>query len=137
MVVVLKHTTKTNKFFRWHDSGDLQSVEHFDMICELAREFPTVKFWLPTQEWNTIIVKSQQFDSLPKNLTIRRSMMFFDEFPDKDSAGLYSAVATPKGLVEAKKGGHAICNAPRTEGKCGNCRKCWDQKIKCVTYHKH
>jgi len=39
-------------FFRWHDSGDLQSVVHLHKICEVAKMLPNIKFWLPTREFS-------------------------------------------------------------------------------------
>ena len=38
------------KFFRWHDSGDLQSIKHLRLIVNIARLCPDIKFWLPTRE---------------------------------------------------------------------------------------
>src|SRR5271166_1861647 len=45
-----KGTARDGKFFRWHDSGDLQSVEHLSKIAKVARALPSVNFWLPTRE---------------------------------------------------------------------------------------
>src|SRR3974390_218131 len=35
---------------RWHDSGDIQSVDHLKKICDVARKTPHIKHWLPTRE---------------------------------------------------------------------------------------
>jgi hypothetical protein len=31
----------------------------------------------------------------------------------------------------------ATCPAPSQGGKCGDCRACWDPKVKVVSYGKH
>jgi hypothetical protein len=37
-------------YFRWHDSGDLQSLQHLLDIVRIAEQLPNVSFWLPTKE---------------------------------------------------------------------------------------
>ena len=46
MVAVIKR----QKWFRWHDAGDVQSSEHMNKILEVCRLTPDTKHWLPTQE---------------------------------------------------------------------------------------
>ena len=41
-------------YFHWHDSGDIQSLEHLQNIIAVARNLPKVKFWLPTREYQTV-----------------------------------------------------------------------------------
>ena len=41
---------KGKKHFRWHDSGDLQSVTHLANIMKVAKATPETSHWLPTQE---------------------------------------------------------------------------------------
>ena len=61
--------SKKSKFFRWHDSGDVQDEDHLIKIFAVCRLTPSVKHWMPTREaW----IKS--FLSLkPDNLVIRFS----------------------------------------------------------------
>ena len=54
-------------FFRWHDSGDLQSVEHFAAIVQIARELPQIKFWLPTREYKIVNDFVSEQGTLPSN----------------------------------------------------------------------
>ena len=44
---ILRHKSK---FFRWHDSGDIQSLKHLAKIFAVARLTPDVNHWLPTRE---------------------------------------------------------------------------------------
>jgi hypothetical protein len=39
-------------FFRWHDSGDIQSVEHLEKIVQIAKNLPNIQFWIPTREYS-------------------------------------------------------------------------------------
>ena len=41
---------KGKKFFRWHDSGDIQSVDHLKKIFQVCDLTPDTQHWLPTQE---------------------------------------------------------------------------------------
>ena len=59
--------TKTG-FFRWHDSGDLQSLEHLKKIFEVCNLTPGIQHWLPTREAS--IINCIQADEVPKNLII-------------------------------------------------------------------
>ena len=43
-----------DKYFRWHDSGDIQDLEHFDKIVKVARATPDCLHWLPTREAQTV-----------------------------------------------------------------------------------
>ena len=40
-------------FFRWHDSGDLQSLEHLRNIFDVCLATPAVGHWMPTREVNS------------------------------------------------------------------------------------
>ena len=125
------------KYFRWHDSGDLQSVQHLENIAKIARKLPSVKFWLPTREYQ--IVKDWLLNGgvRPKNLTIRLSAhMVNGPLPIKLAKELgvrVSGVHTHDQLPTDAK----ICEA-RTRGNvCGPCRACWDNRVLAVSYEKH
>ena len=36
--------------FRWHDSGDVQDLDHLNKIFEVCRLTPGKRHWLPTRE---------------------------------------------------------------------------------------
>ena len=59
---------KGKKHFRWHDSGNIQSVAHPKKIFEVCNNTPGTMHWLPTQER-----KYLPLGSYPKNLVIRLS----------------------------------------------------------------
>ena len=37
-------------WFRWHDSGDIQSQEHLKKIFEVCKRTPGTRHWMPTRE---------------------------------------------------------------------------------------
>ena len=49
MVVVITG----EKYFRWHDSGDIQSLKHLENIFEVCKRTPGTSHWMPTREAST------------------------------------------------------------------------------------
>ena len=112
---------KGQKHFRWHDSGDIQSVEHLKKIFEVCKRTPDTKHWLPTQER-----KYLPMGSYPDNLVIRLSNA-------KNNTAPGNAWSHWSTVVDS--GGD--CPASRQGNKCGTCRRCWSREVKHVTYPKH
>jgi hypothetical protein len=50
VTLIAHHCAAPDNFFRWHDSGDLQSPEHLERIFEVCERTPDVHHWLPTRE---------------------------------------------------------------------------------------
>jgi len=122
---------KGEKFFRWHDSGDLQSVAHLKAIFEVCNNTPETSHWLPTREARYLPLNH---DSIPKNLTIRFSSHKIDQPPVKSwpwASTVYSHDAPIYGATSLK------CPALKQGNSCKTCRACWDRKISNVTYPKH
>jgi len=113
-----------HKFFRWHDSGDLQSAQHLKNIFEVAKATPEASHWLPTREHS--LLKLMDPDVVPKNLIIRLSATKVNGLGPKWWPWR-STVST-----EGK-----TCPAPDQGGKCKSCRLCWSRDIPNVTYAKH
>ena len=112
---------KRQKWFRWHDAGDVQDQQHLNKIFEICRLTPDTRHWLPTREaW----IKDH-LASKPDNLVIRFSPPMMDQRND----------TWPNSSMVVKTG--ATCPAPNQGGKCGSCRQCWDSDIKVVSYGKH
>lgn len=126
-MIMLINDKEKSGYFRWHDSGDLQSVEHLQKIIDVCNGTPNVKHWLPTRERK--ILNSYK-GKIPNNLTIRLSSTMVDMIqPSK------------KWLTSTVHDDHApfgiACNAPKTKNKCSDCRMCWDKSIKNISYGKH
>ena len=115
--------TKTG-FFRWHDSGDLQSLDHLKKIFEVCKLTPDINHWLPTREAS--IINCIQADEVPKNLIIRLSA----HKVDGKAATFWPWTST---VVTSEK----TCPAAEQENKCKDCRACWDRTIPNIAYGKH
>jgi hypothetical protein len=118
------------EYFRWHDSGDVQSLAHLNMIADVAEQTPWVKHWLPTREFNYVrqFLKTR---ARPTNLVIRMSAQMMGAsapagFPHT------STVHTKNSVAE----GHD-CPARFQDNECRACRACWDSTIENVSYPQH
>jgi hypothetical protein len=118
-------------YFRWHDSGDLQSVAHLKLIADIATATPHVKHWLPTREYRIVRDYQQTVGALPENLTVRVSAHMMDgKAPD---LGLpVSTVHTGNVPATATE-----CRAYTRGGHCGECRACWQPEVVQISYRKH
>ena len=109
--------SKKPDVFRWHDSGDVQDVDHLEKIFEVCRLTPSKRHWMPTREaW----IKDH-LASKPDNLVIRFSPPMVGQRND----------SWPNSSMVVETG--ATCPAPAQGGKCGSCRQCWDPEVKAVT----
>jgi hypothetical protein len=117
---------KGKKFFRWHDSGDLQGVQHLKNIFEVCKLTPDTQHWLPTQERQYLPL---QGSSVPKNLIIRLSNAKNDTKP----GNAWTHWST---VVTKARAGH-VCPAPEQGNNCGSCRACWNKDVKEVQYKIH
>lgn len=115
---------KRQKYFRWHDAGDIQSPEHLQKIFEVCKLTPSVKHWMPTREAQ--FLKDIDPAQVPDNLIIRMSSHMIDQgpvtfWPHTSTVGSSSRT----------------CPAPDQGGKCGDCRSCWNKEIPNIEYGKH
>ena len=131
-VQAMAHLINSKKpdVFRWHDSGDVQDLEHLNKIYEVCRLTPDRKHWIPTREaW------IQQHDHrAPDNLTIRFSMPMVDQAP----AGKFKNYSTVISKDHPWFGETSIvCPSPQQDNECKDCRNCWNKEIKNVSYGIH
>jgi len=118
------------KYFRWHDSGDIQSIQHLDNICKVVLLTPNTLHWLPTKEVKMVrdYLKSNE---IPDNLNIRVSSPMIDQKPIK----MHKSVNTS--TVHTDKSYGFECPAGGQGGACLDCRSCWNKDIKNVSYKLH
>ena len=115
---------KKTKFFRWHDSGDVQDLEHLFKIYKVCAATPTVQHWMPTREaW----VK-EYLHAAPKNLIIRFSMPMVNQAAANSWPNCSTVVTDPSA---------ANCPAPKQGNSCEDCRACWDKDIHNIAYLGH
>ena len=129
-VIPLPDGLQLTFFQRFHDSGDLQSVEHLTKICAVAALTPTVNHWLPTREHGIVQAYKAQGGIVPDNLLIRVSATMIDGPATK--AWPYTS-----GVHTQAQEGLRVCPAPTTNNTCGPCRACWSKDVPHVSYHKH
>lgn len=132
MTVLIKNRVK---WFRWHDAGDIQSLEHLEAIVEIALRCsqgpttPETHFWLPTKENGIVkryLAKGKPF---PSNLVVRVSGAMIDGAPPT-----FDHTST----VHKNSAAHGfVCPAPAQGGNCGDCRACWDSDNANTSYHVH
>ena len=119
------------KYFRWFDSGDIQSIEHLRKIINIARRLPDVQFWLPTKETKLLSVAHRRGLRTPKNLVVRHSVPYLYSTPQGHLKRLLTAsVGSGEGFICPVKSGTESCDDYE-------CRACFSKEVKNVDYHKH
>jgi hypothetical protein len=114
--------SKKPDVFRWHDSGDVQDVQHLEKIFEVCKLTPAKRHWMPTREaW----IKDHMHKA-PANLVIRFSSPMVDQGP---------VTSWPNTSTVSTKS--RTCPAPDNNNECGSCRACWDPLVKNIEYGKH
>jgi hypothetical protein len=123
---------RDGRYFRWHDSGDLQGVAHLRLIVAVCDATPRVSHWLPTREAGYVRQYLAEGGELPANLTVRLSVPRMDSEP----APVYRKLAAHPRIAlsgvhsdAARMGeGFEECRAYRQGGACLDCRACWNPK---------
>ena len=139
---------KGQEYFRWHDSGDLQNLDHLFKIIQVVQETPETKHWLPTSEWYLIrkfweLMHRRNLSKKFPNLSIRLSATMVDGEPPYELAELMgvqtSCVSKFAWNCEAMNNTYVENNGRKLirVGSCGNCRKCWNQKEQIICYPLH
>lgn len=114
---------------RWHDSGDLQSVQHLAKICLVADLTRRVQHWLPTQELAIVREYVSGGGFIPPNLIIRVSAAMVNGRLRNWQYG--SSVFTGEPPADAW-----VCPASKQGNECKTCRACWST-IEHVAYPLH
>lgn len=122
-------------YFRWFDSGDVQSQAMLVDIIRIAKALPHIKFWLPTKEVkivkDTLSALMANKISFPTNLNIRVSVFMINgEYNSSLPLGLTQSRVITKDITPQHD--EIVCS-----GKCVACKcSCWDS-TKNVAYIKH
>ena len=115
-----KHPTA---FFRWHVSGDIPDMAYLEGMARIAKEFPLTGFLAYTR-----FPFEDSGVRMPENITIMRSLWFFDRPIDKryPSFGVvarefYEEMQNLEDNGNPLPSGIFVC-----KGSCETCRKCWN-----------
>ena len=122
---------ETQKYFRWFDSGDVYHPHLADKIYEIMIRTPEVKHWLPTRSYKIprILETLERMKQLP-NTSIRYSSdSIRGEHDEKHGSVVIPSSDTP---IKA-----TVCDAYERDGKCGDCRACWNKEIDLIAYPAH
>ena len=141
---------KRQKYFRWHDAGDIQSAEHLQKIFEVCRLTPDTKHWIPTREAQ--FLKDVNPEEVPENLIIRMSSHMIDQGPvsfwpwTSTVTSLHNSENCPAfrtdktGTVHTLEAFDTMTKEKKKDldlGHCGDCRACWDRNTPNIKYGKH
>lgn len=129
MATLIDHYSRD--YFRWHDSGDLQSADHLALIVQICKLTPNTKHWIPTREYAHVLTFMVNGGEVPSNLCIRLSAHMVD---GKVPSG-YGLPTSSVHKSAAPIGNR--CPAPTQDNECGECRSCWDTNTANVSYHLH
>jgi hypothetical protein len=120
-----------DKYFRWHDSGDIQSMEHLLKIFAVCNATPNTSHWIPTREKALISRYMKSGGIIPDNVVIRLSAAMIDQaavrLPGVNSSTVHDTGA-PIGQA---------CPASNQDGECRDCRACWNKEVLNVSYARH
>ena len=117
-------------YFRWFDSGDIQSLRMLRNIVIVAERTPDTRHWLPTKEAAIVAAYLKKYGAFPDNLIVRVSAPMIDGQPPKRFE-FTSTAHQDKAPIGFE------CTAPQTKNKCEDCRACWDRSVKNVSYKMH
>jgi hypothetical protein len=117
-----------DRVFRWHDSGDIQDIQHLRKIVRIAKALPDIQFWLPTRERAIVAKYLEEATSFPSNLTVRLSAAMIGKWVQILPGTVGSTVGAGTGFA---------CPAKNQGNKCGDCRACWNPNVKMVDYKLH
>jgi hypothetical protein len=119
------------RFHRWFDSGDLQSVDMLRAIVMAAELSPDVAHWLPTREAGIVKKYRATYGEFPANLVVRVSATMIGDKPISGHA--HTSTVHRKGDSPA---GHT-CPASQQGNACGACRACWSHDVANISYPLH
>lgn len=119
-------------YFRWHDSGDIQGINHLIAINAIATLTPTVRHWIPTREYGLIRQWQRSGFTFAPNLMVRVSLPMVGKLDGSTEWANFSTVdVIPTDRTSV------VCPSSQQGNQCVDCRSCWDKDIECVSYVKH
>lgn len=127
---------QNSRFFRWFDSGDLYTVALAEKVYSVMMATPWVNHWLPTRMYKFkkfagILARMQ---SLP-NVVVRFSSDSVTGECLPAELGT-SSVITPTPDSPTTRSAF-VCGAYSREGKCADCRACYDKNVQVIAYPAH
>lgn len=130
MVKAIKHES----YFRFFDSGDMYCVELALKIEEIVKACPNTKFWIPTRSHKIKLIANviNRLNRLANCVVRISSDSIVGGIVDWET----NSTIVPIGSVKSSKG-FLVCQSFNNNGKCGDCRACWNKNLKTVAYPAH
>lgn len=121
----VKAAASTQRFFRYHVSGDIPDTSYLQMMVEIANDIPTCNFLAFTKQYHLVNNWIKDNGKLPNNLKI-----IFSVWQGFDCPNIY---ALPEAHVHYKDGERtARDDAKKCGGNCTECcligEGCWNLK---------
>jgi hypothetical protein len=134
-VAAMVKLVKKEKWFRWFDSGDVNSVVLAGKIWAVITQTPDTMHWLPTRSYKDAAIRERLrgIENLP-NAVVRFSSD--SKVGEKLDFGLNSTIIQEADDFIAEKG-VSLCRASQRGGSCGPCRACWSKRVTTVVYPFH
>lgn len=126
------------KLFRWHDSGDLMDVDHFQKIIDVCKATPDCQHWLPTREKKiikTYLRLHPEQGSIPDNLVIRISMPMVNQYKPVETGR--GNIVTSSVHTDSLNAVGFECPASKQNNECRDCRACFNLEVTNVSYLAH
>ena len=122
---------KKQKFFRWFDSGDVYHPALAFKIYLVMEKTPQVQHWLPTKSYNIPKIRAilERMKMLP-NVVVRYSSPSITGEFNSDHGSTVIAYADDETAA-------TVCGAYSRDGKCGDCRACWNKDVAVIAYPTH
>ena len=131
MTLVIKSKTKQTKYFRWKDSGDIDSLSELERIVMVCQNTPKVKHWLPTREVKIVSDYLKIYKAFPGNLVVRVSAPLVNGEPLPNFPNTSTVHSAGKKWYGKK------CIAYKQNNECKDCRACWNIKVNNISYKQH
>lgn len=124
---------KTERYFRWLDSGDIYHPALAFKIFLVIEKTPWVSHWLPTKSYNIPKIRAvlDRIAQLP-NVALRYSS---PSITGEYIAGFHGSTVIPYDNSETSA--DIVCGAYTRGGKCGDCFACYDKTVSTVAYVAH
>tara|TARA_R110000751_G_scaffold109408_1_gene206619 strand:+ start:228 stop:890 length:663 start_codon:yes stop_codon:yes gene_type:complete len=125
---------RDDELFRWFDSGDCYDLRLAKKIKNIIMRTPKTKHWFPTRQ-HKFPKFTQVLTDIAKlaNAVVRLSS-------DSVNGGMIRPDTTSSTIIphaEDATPEMTVCRAYDRQGKCGDCRACWDKTVKVIAYPAH
>jgi len=130
MVYILTRSrSKRRLWMRWFDSGSTQGKHDVALIMRIAKRSPETKHWVPIRDYDHLLDYVKEGGEIPRNVVVRMSAHKLQgKAPD---------FRIPRVKQSTVDGPGFPCPSMDQGHECGECRACWDARVKCVSYRKH